>query len=130
MNSSQIEETFNDIILGNGVKRSVHDLVFSQIDYSDLFISCLQHNSFLPTPLKDVELEIGLRYPGFYILNSVAYFGHLFWEVFSNTNKRKIWGSVTRNEKGDWKYILPGNSSKIVCLNKDKAQEIDIFHLT
>ena len=130
MNISHIEDAFNDIILGNGVKRAVHDLIFDNIDYSYLFINCLNQNNFLPVPLKNIELEIGIRYPGFYIINSIAYFGYLFWEVFSAARKRKIWGSVIRNKKGDWKYILPGNSSKIVYLNKDKAQAIDIFHLT
>ncbi len=130
MNISQIEEIFNDIIIGNGVKRSVHKLVYNKTDYSELFINCLQHNSFLPTTLKNIELEIGMRYPGFYIINSVAYFGHLFWEVFSNTKKRKIWGSVIRNNKGDWEYILPGNSSKIIYINKLKPEFVDIFHLT
>jgi len=130
MNTSQIEEAFSDIILGNGVKRSVHNLVFNTIDYSDLFINCLKIHTFLPIPLKNTKLEIGVRYPGFYIENSVAYFGHLFWEVFSENRKRKIWGSIIRNQKGDWKYILPGNSSKIVYINLTKAQAIDIHHLT
>ncbi|MBL1207102.1 MAG: hypothetical protein D8M58_16980 [Calditrichaeota bacterium] len=130
MNISQIEEAFNDIVLGNGVKRSVHDLVYDNADYSDLFITCLKRNNFFPLPLKHTTINPGFRYPGFYLIDSVAYFGHLFWEVFSESRKRKIWGSVVRNEKGDWKYILPGNSSKIVYINKDKIQAVDIFHLT
>ncbi len=130
MNISEIEDAFNDIILGNGVKRSVHNLVFNNENLTPLFKNCLIKNNFLPTPLKKIELETGIRYPGFYIQSSMAYFGHLFWEVFNEKRKRKIWGSIIRNEKGDWKYILPGNSLKIVYMNVDKAQQVDINHLT
>ncbi len=130
MNSKQIKEIFYDIILGNGVKRSVHNLVFKNQDYSPLFIECLINKSFNPIPLKNTVLEIGIRIPGFYLDKQTAFFGHLFWEVFSERRKRKIWGSIVRNHKGDWKYILTGNSSSVVYLNMSKIQEIDIFHLT
>jgi len=126
---ADLKDVFYDIIAGN-VKRSVHHLIYQGEDYTSLFISCLEDKSYLPLPLKDVQLDVGRRIPGFYMDDSTAYFGHLFWEVFTDKFKRKIWGSVIRNEKGDWKYILSGNSSKEVYLNLNKSQEIDIFHLT
>jgi len=124
-----LKGVFYDIIAGN-VKRSVHHLIYQDSDYTPLFLSCLKDKSYLPVALKDIQLEIGRRIPGFYIDGSTAFFGHLFWEVFDDRHKRKIWGSVIRNEKGDWKYILSGNSSKEVYLNLNKSQEVDIFHLT
>lgn len=130
MNDQHIKETFNDIILGNGVKRSIHQLIFQNIDYTDLFSECLIDNSFRPVILKNATIEVGVRIPGFFLEKHTAIFGYLFWEVFSDRKKRKIWGSVVRNQKGDWKYILTGNSSNVVYLNMFKIQEIDIFHLT
>jgi len=127
--NEDLKDVFFDIISGR-VKRSVHRLIYQGRDYSSLFIACLADKSFKPQQLKNVRIEIGRRIPGFYIKDSTAYFGHLFWEVFDARHKRKIWGSVIRNEKGDWKYILPGNSSKEVYLNLNKSQEIDIYHLT
>lgn len=124
-----LKGVFYDII-GGKVKRSVHHLFYQDKDYTSLFIICLKDRSYKPLPLKNVQIEIGRRVPGFFIENSTAYFGHLFWEVFDDRHKRKIWGSVIRNEKGDWKYILPGNSSKEVYINLNKSQEVDIFHLT
>jgi len=126
---TDLKEAFYDIIIGK-VKRSIHHLVYQNIDYTSLFISCLKDKLYHPVMLKDVQIEVGLRIPGFYLENSTAFFGYLFWEVFHDRHKRKIWGSVVRNEKGDWKYILPGNSSKEVYLNLNKGQEVDIFHLT
>ena len=130
MNDAQITEIFYDIILGNGVKRSVHDLIYKNRDFTNLFIKCLLKKTFKPFLLRNISLEIGVRIPGFYIEQQTAFFGYLFWEVFNDRRKRKIWGSVVRNQKGDWKYILTGNSSKVVYLNMSKIQEIDIFHLT
>ena len=130
MINSQLKEVFDDIILGNGVKQSLHSLIFESTDFTPLFKDCLHKKLFFPTPLKNISIEIGFRYPGFYIDGTNAYFGHLFWEVFSSLKKRKIWGSVIRNEKGDWKYILSGNSSNIVYINKEKSQAIDINYLT
>jgi hypothetical protein len=128
--SYKIEEVFDDIIMGRGVKRSVHDLILDDRDYSDLFKIRLIENGFLPKPLKEIAINIGVRMPGFLIQDSTAYFGHLFWEVFSEMKKRLIWGSVLRNEKGDWKYILSGKGPGIVYINSLKIQDIDIFHLT
>ena len=130
MDKSLIEETFDDIILGRGVKRFVHDLVFRGTDYSATFIGQLKKLNYLPKELKSINVEVGYRIPGFLIKESKAYFGHVFWEVFSEKRKRKIWGSVIRNKKGDWKIILPGSSSTIIYLNVSKIQAIDIFHLT
>ena len=130
MNDNQITEIFYDIILGNGVKRSIHNLVYKNQDFKNLFIECLLDKSFKPLLLKNASIEVGIRIPGFYIEKQTAFFGYLFWEVFNERRKRKIWGSVVRNQKGDWKYILTGNSSKVVYLNMFKIQEIDIFHLT
>ena len=126
---SDIKEVFYDIILGK-VKRSVHHLIYKNRDYTSLFISCLKKKSYTPVLLKSVEIDIGVRIPGFYLDNSTAFFGYLFWEVFHDKHKRKIWGSIIRNEKGDWKYLLSGNSSKKVYLNLNKIQEVDIYHLT
>lgn len=126
----ELREVFDDIILGRGVKRYIHDLEYDHNIYAELFIERLQVNRFRPVPVKDIRIEVGLRLPAFYIQGRTAIFGHVFWEVFSDHKKRKIWGSVVRNEKGDWKYILPGISNKIVFANLNQREEIDIYHLT
>ena len=128
--SWQIAEAFDDIILGRGVKRSIHDLTYNNQLYVQLFIERLQIYKFFPHSVKDINIEVGFRIPAFLIKNHQAIFGHLFWEVFSEKRKRKIWGSVIRNEKGDWKYILPGNSETIVFVNQSRPEHIDIYHLT
>ena len=130
MHISLLTEIFDDIILGRGVKRVVHDLQMDGQDYADLFIERLLIRNYRECEIKNVVVDVGIRYPAFYLMDGKAYFGHLFWEVFTSTRKRKIWGSIIRNDKGDWKYIIPGNSSKIIYVNTAKAQEVDIHYLT
>jgi len=127
---NELDAVFDDIILGRGVKRYVHELLWQGRDESDRFRSCLLRRGFEYLPLKEIEVEIGERLPGFWIDKTTAYFGYLFWEVFSENRKRKIWGSVIRDEKGDWKHIFPGKSSKLLYVNRSIRQKVDIYHLT
>jgi len=126
----EIAEILDDIILGRGVKRTIHDLQYDEKVYTQLFIERLQLFKFRPVAVKNIQIEVGKRSPAFYIKGKTAIFGYIFREVFSEKHKRKIWGSVVRNEKGDWKYILPGNSGEVVFINLNKQEEIDIFHLS
>lgn len=126
----EIAEILDDIILGRGVKRTIHDLQYDEKVYTQLFIERLQLFKFRPVAVKNIQIEVGKRSPAFYLKEKNAIFGYIFWEVFSDKHKRKIWGSVVRNEKGDWKYILPGNSSEAVFINLNKQEEIDIYHLS
>ncbi|MBD3225947.1 MAG: hypothetical protein GF313_14565 [Caldithrix sp.] len=68
--------------------------------------------------------------PAFYVKDKTAIFGHVFWEVFTDKRKRKIWGSVVRNTKGDWKYILPGSRPVTLFANLNQLEEVDIYHLS
>ncbi len=129
--NSVLSGVFDDIILGRGIKRAVHELSYEGRDYGELFRRRLEANGFRERALRDVAVETGWRIPGFWLDGEGrAWFGHLFWEVFSYARKRKIWGSVKRNRKGDWQIILPGNSGQKVFLNPGLKQEVDIYHLT
>ena len=124
-----MSEVLDDIILGRGVKRSVHDLEYDNFLFTSLFIDRLRLYKFRPLPLQKIKIEIGQRVPAFLVNGKTAIFGYVFWEVFSESKKRKLFGSVVKNEKGDWKYVLQGNNSSVVFVNLDRKEEIDIHHL-
>ncbi len=126
----EISEVLDDIILGRGVKQSIHNLEYDQSLYTDLFISRLRLYKYTPMSVAQIDIPVGWRAPAFLIEGKTAIFGHVFWEVFSDRHKRKIWASVVRNEKGDWKYVLSENSSDIVFVNLAVQQEIDIRYLS
>jgi hypothetical protein len=69
-------------------------------------------------------VEIGERVPAFFIKETTAYFGWVFWEKFTDTKARKLWGSVIRNDKGDWAIQLP--PTKPTPIYADVNQKIDM----
>ena len=125
----EISEILDDIILGRGVKRSVHNLEYDQFLYTSLFIDRLRIYKYRPCRVSDISIEIGWRAPAFLISNKIAIFGYVFWELFTETKKRKLFGSVIKNAKGDWKYTLSDKNNDIVFVNLDHQEEIDIYHL-
>ena len=126
----EISDILDDIVLGRGVKRSIHDLEYNNNIYTGLFIERLRTYKYRPMPVKDIKVEVGQRIPAFLIRRKAAIFGYVFWEVFSEKRKRKLWGSVVRDTKGDWKYTIPGNSETVVFANLDRLEDIDIYHLS
>ena len=125
----EISEILDDIILGRNVKRSVHDLEYDNALFTGLFVDRLRLYKFSPFPMNKIQIEVEHRAPAFVINGKTAIFGYVFWEVFSEKQKRKIFGSVAKNDKGDWKYVLNGNSSDVVFVNMTKLEEVDIYHL-
>lgn len=125
----EISAILDDIILGRGVKRSVHNLEYGSSIYASLFIDRLRLYKYQPRRVKEIDIEVSWRAPAFLINNKTAIFGYVFWELFTESKKRKLFGSVVKNEKGDWKYTLSENNNDIVFVNLDRQEEIDIYHL-
>lgn len=125
----QISDIFDDIILGRGVKRSIHLLEYDDTILTELFIERLLIFKYRPSKIKEAPVQVGQRIPAFYINGKHAVFGYIFYELFSEQQKRKIFGSVARNEKGDWRYHLPVNSPVVVFINPDLREDIDLWHL-
>ena len=123
-----IDEVLDDIILGRGVKRSIHYLEYGEKIYTKLFIERLQFYKFRPLLIHNIDIHVGWRAPGFFISGKQAVFGYVFWEVFSDDKKRKIFGSTAKNEKGDWKYIFSENSQAVIFTNLSKQKEVDLYH--
>jgi hypothetical protein len=122
----QIQEIFRDIILGAGVKRSKHDLIYEGMDLTSAFIDALQQHQFIPLTVNETTIEPGQRVPAFYLREQTAYFGWIFWEKFSQLRLRKLFGTVVRNTKGDWLYQLPSNSTTIIYADPLHILEMDI----
>lgn len=124
--TTSIRDAIRDIIQGQTVKRSLHELTYHEQDYTAVFIEELQHNGFMPLSVNDVNIVPGTRIPAFYLLQHTAYFGWVFWEKFSQLRLRKLFGTVVRNAKGDWLYQLPSNSATIIYANTSQILEMDI----
>lgn len=126
MNDSELRQALRDIIEGKIVKRSKHELVFKGRNVRTEFIDELSSLKYRPVTVDEVAVQPGQRVPAFYLDTATAYFGWIFWEKFTELRLRKLFGTVVRNEKGDWLIQIPAKSTKTVYSKTDSILEMDI----
>ncbi len=95
-------------------------------DLSLDFLDALQSHGYSPMRVQDAAVEPGERAPGFYIDKATAYFGWVFWEKFTQLKLRKLFGSVVRNNKGDWAIQIPPQRKTVIYVNMSLKTEMDI----
>lgn len=121
---AKLHDALTDIVTGRGVKRARHELVLEGVPVVEPFIACLAEHGYRPTTVADVDVGVGERVPAFVIDGTTAWFGWIFWEKFTETKARKLWGSVIRNAKGDWALQIPPTKPTPVYANP--AGKIDM----
>jgi hypothetical protein len=124
----RLRDAFKEIIDGKTVQRSKHELLFGGVDVSNVFVEEMNKKNYLPGDVGNVACDPGKRVPAFYIEETEAYFGWIFWEKFTEGRLRKLFGSAVRNEQGDWLILIPAGSRKIVYANTSLTMEMDIDH--
>ncbi len=96
------------------MKRGRHELRVDGEDLSGLFLEALRLEGFEPAVVRDVDVSLGERVPGFLVRGGRADFGWVFWEKFTAERSRKLFGSVARNAKGDWDAQLGAGSRETI----------------
>ena len=112
----------DDLILGRGVKRGRHEL---PSDALEPFRERLVANGFRTFGVGEIDIAVGQRVPAWILHDNTADFGTVFWEVFTPRAKRKLFGSVVRNQKGDWEIQFYPNSKEKVWANPDLVESYD-----
>jgi hypothetical protein len=126
----QLREALQDIVDGRIVKRSLHTLQWNRRDVSGEFVDVLQQSGYTPMYVQDVNVEPGERTPAFYLHEGTAYFGWIFWEKFTEKRQRKLFGSVIRNEKGDWAIQISPQRKTTIYVNSALKTQMDQDHPT
>jgi hypothetical protein len=121
----KIEETLEDVISGKFNVPKI-ELLYEGKDLVEIFVKKLIDLNFQPKKVNEVNVEIGFRVPAFYIKNKTAYFGWVFWEIFTETKKRKLFGSAIKNQRGDWEIEITDKSDEVIFVNESKSIEIDL----
>jgi hypothetical protein len=121
-----LREVLHDIIEGRTVKRGKHDLRWNQRDLSTEFVDILQERGYIPTTVEEVNVQPGQRVPAFSLGDGTAYFGWIFWEKFSESKLRKLFGSAIRNDRGDWAIQIPPSRKSIIYANASLVCDMDI----
>jgi len=124
MSDRKLKEALSDIVTGR-ITRNKHELVLNGHPVVKEFVEVLIDNGFHPTIVGRVQVDVGERVPAFFINKSIAYFGWVFWEKFTNDKARKLWGSVVRNVKGDWAIQIPPTKPTPIYANPDLRIEMD-----
>lgn len=123
-----ILEAFGSIIEGKTVKRSKHHLIYEGRDLTAMFLKELDKHGYRPVLVSDIDVLPGERVPAFLIRGTTAYFGWVFWERFTSSKARKLWGSSVKNAKGDWEIQLPPSGKTEIYANVGEKLEMDIDH--
>ncbi len=113
------------LVLGDGVRRTSHELKLDGVDVSEQFRDELRRAGYRETAVADVDIRPGERVPAFYLENGCAHFGWVFWEVFSPDRRRKIFGSVLKNAKGDWAILLARKAVVYSCASRKESMDVD-----
>ena len=115
-------EAIDDLILGRGVRRGRHHL---PAELRFLFVERLELNGFEEVSVASIDVAVGSRVPAWVLTGEVADFGMVFWEIFTERTKRKLFGSEVRNAKGDWDVLIPAGSSRPVWTAPSLVESYD-----
>ena len=123
-----LRDALASLVEGKIVKRNKHELTYNGGDMTGLFVEELRRQSYVPITVDAVDVRAGERVPAFLIQGSTTYFGWVFWEQFTSWKIRKLWGSVLKNEKGDWEIQISASRPTIIYANEALKIEMDIDH--
>ena len=121
-----VREALQEIIDGKIVHRGKHELVWEGKNVVRKFTALLIASGYQSMTVREIDISPGERVPGFILRGTTAYFGWVFWEKFTPRQIRKLWGSVIRNEKGDWAIQIPPGNPEPVFVNGKQKMQMDI----
>ena len=110
-----LTEVLDDLILGRGVARGRHELVWNGRDASAEFVERLRANGFRAMTVREAPIEAGERIPTFCVRGRTAEFGWIRWEIFTPRSRRKLFASERR---------LPGNDEWAVQINLSSPETV------
>ena len=121
----EIADAVDEIIEGRNVSRSEHELEIDGVDVSSLFVERLLCAGFVKTTVRDVEVGFNERVAAFVVRGVKAYFGWVFVERFTEKRERKLFGSVVRDRRGDWKVQVPSYSKEPIFARVSEKLEME-----
>ena len=128
---SELASALDDLILGRGVARGRHALVFQGRPVRAEFEERLAANGFQPTTVREAPIEAGEKIPAFRFdseaANSAVDFGWIRWEIFTPRSRRKLFASERRRTDNDeWAVQLNLSSPERVWANPNGKQDHDV----
>jgi len=117
----------DDLILGRGVGRGRHSLVWNGRNVAAEFARRLAANGFLPTTVREAPIEPGERLPAFCVRGDTAEFGWIRWEIFTPRSRRKLFASERRRVDNDeWAVQIGVGSAEAVFAHRAGMERHDV----
>jgi len=123
----ELTDALDDLVLGRGVARGRHDLVWNGRDVAPEFAARLEANGFRPMTVREAPIEAGERIPAFFLRGTVAEFGWIRWEIFTPRSRRKLFASERRlPENDEWAVQINLSSTETVWADPSRKQRHDV----
>ncbi len=123
----ELAEALDDLILGRGVTRGRHSLIYRGKSVRSEFEERLAANGFRPMTVREAEIEPGEKIPSFSLEGTTADFGYIRWEIFTPRSRRKLFASEYRRPDNDeWAVQLNLSSPVKVWASPARKERHDV----
>ena len=124
---AELAGALDDLILGRGVARGRHSLLYG----GRLAIAEIEErliaNGFRPMTVRETPIEPGEKIPAFHLHDDVADFGYIRWEIFTPSSRRKLFASEYRRPDNDeWAIQLNLSSPVKVWASPERKESHDV----
>jgi len=122
-----LQAALDDLILGRGVARGRHELVFRGRGVRAEFEERLRANGFARTTVHEVDIAAGEKVPAFHLDGDAADFGYVRWEIFTPRSRRKLFASERRrSDNQEWAVQLNLSSPEPIWANPERRERHDV----
>jgi hypothetical protein len=124
---AELAGALDDLILGRGVARGRHSILFKGRPVQEELEERLAANGFRKMTVRDADIAAGERVPAFYLHDDLADFGSVRWEIFTPRSRRKLFASEYRRPDNDeWAVQLNLASTEQVWANPALQERHDV----
>jgi hypothetical protein len=124
---ADLEGALDDLVLGRGVARGRHSLLYGGRSVAAEFEKRLAANGFVPMTVREAPIRAGQRIPAFYLHGDVADFGYVRWEIFTPRSRRKLFASEYRRpDNEEWAVQLSLSSPERVWADPARTERHDV----
>jgi hypothetical protein len=124
---AELASALDDLILGRGVGRGHHSLIYQGRIVLPEIEERLAANGFRPMMVREAPIEAGEKIPAFCLDENSTDFGWIRWEIFTPRSRRKLFASERRRADNDeWAVQLNLSSPRTVWANPDRKERHDV----
>jgi hypothetical protein len=125
--NQELALALDDLILGRGVARGRHALVYQGRPVRAEFTERLAANGFRPMTVREALIEAGERIPAFRLDGDAVDFGWIRWEIFTPRSRRKLFASERRRtDNQEWAIQIPPGSQEAVWACPERKERHDV----